>query len=266
MRACFVTLFGFCLVFAGVTPSIAQPLALAGATSVRVVVPNNPISVTTGVGPFSATVPLGCDTSAVESLSGTSRTVIFDGPDQDCAVAISLPSSANIRIELGNGALQFSGAAASLTIDSGNGAVSVADVTAAMLTISAANGEVNVQRINAPLSIAGANGLISVEGLQGSLQLETSNNRVILKRLTLPAGSSSNINTANADVRINKVQTTISPETNKPSGLRIAASSVLGDVSIVFKREKFGKKYSRKGATPARLRIRSVNGDITVRP
>jgi len=185
------------------------------------------------------------------------RRVLFGfGPGTD--LLITVPADTVVDLDTSNGRIELTGINGSGSLDTSNGKIVMENVVGDFVG-DTSNGSIAIDGMEGTARLSTSNGGVTVQDVIGEFDIESSNGRITFSGEFLPGGRN-RLETSNGRVEV-KLQ-------GVPS-VTLDASTRRGDVNselpilVTVMKEK--ELTGTIGDGEADLRIRTSNGDITIR-
>jgi len=173
-------------------------------------------------------------------------------------IEVTVPPSADLRLETSNGPVRVYGAEGSGFVRSSNGEIELRNIQGDF-DVRTSNGAIEVDTMEGICFLRTSNGRLDLEDINGEIDAETSNGEIRLRGETA-AGGDFRLTTSNGDVWVDLRGT--------PSVVLDAKTSngeVSSDLPIVATVTKEDHLVGTIGDGESQLYIRTSNGDVTVR-
>ena len=182
------------------------------------------------------------------------------------SVLVEIGEPAFLHIRTASGNLTVEAPLAELTVDTAAGDMRIGEVSEGV-RVKSASGDLRLGTVGRRLTVATAAGDVSAEAVGGDLELKSASGDVRVRRV----GGNVSAQSAAGDIRIDAFEggelniKTLSGDVavGVAAGrrYRVSFSSLSGDIHTDFPVSEEGS-----GGAPARLRIRSMSGDIRIEP
>jgi DUF4097 and DUF4098 domain-containing protein YvlB len=189
--------------------------------------------------------------------SRRTRRVLF-GFGAGTDLVITVPASTVVDLETSNGRIELTGIHGSGSLDTSNGKIILEDVVGDFVG-DTSNGSITIDGMEGSARLRTSNGGVDVQDVIGEFDIETSNGRIAFSGELLPGGRN-RLDTSNGRVEV---------ELQGIPSVNLDASTSHGDVTselpilVTVMKEK--ELTGTIGNGEADLRIRTSNGDITIR-
>jgi len=195
------------------------------------------------------------DTITVTSRK-TRRVLFGFGPGTD--LVITVPTNTVVDLDTSNGRIELTGIRGSGSLDTSNGKIVLKDIVGDYVG-DTSNGSITIAGMEGSARLSTSNGGVDIRDVIGEFDIETSNGRIFFVGELIPGGRN-RLDTSNGRVEV---------ELQGVPSVSLDASTSRGDVTselpilVTVMKEK--ELTGTIGDGEADLRIRTSNGDITVR-
>ena len=196
------------------------------------------------------TVRVKADIKGVFGSLGGTRT----GAD----IRISVPPDTELFLDSSNGRVEVSGISAKTNIGTSNGRVRVSNVTA-RVDVRTSNGTIDVRGGEGEYRLRTSNGSIDMDDFQGRVDAVTSNGRIEFAG-NLDPGTQSLLETSNGHIDVEFIKTPSVEINASTSNAEVRLERVVTTMSVGS-----GHIEGTIGDGEAKLEIRSSNGSVTIR-
>ena len=173
-------------------------------------------------------------------------------------IELTLPSSADLRLETSNGPVRVYGAEGSGFVRSSNGEIELRDIQGDF-DVRTSNGAIEVDTMEGISFLRTSNGRLDLQDINGQIDAETSNGEIRL-RGEIAAGGDVRLTTSNGDVWVDLRGTPCVALDAKTSN-----GEVNCDLPILATVTKEDHLVGTIGDGESQLYVRTSNGDVTVR-
>jgi len=195
-----------------------------------------------------------------DTITVTSRRIrrVLFGFGTGADVTITVPTSTVVDLDTSNGRIEVAGIHGSGSLNTSNGRIVLEDVVGDFVG-DTSNGSITIDRMEGSARLSTSNGGVDVQDVVGEFDIETSNGRISFSGELIPGGRN----------RLESSNGRVTVELQGVPSVTVDASTSRGDVTsalpvlVTVMRDKQLKGTIGDGE--ADLRIRTSNGDITIR-